>query len=233
MKIKFMKRIDWINHTVAFISALLGIFIAFQLDDWKDRINENKEIIKATTSIRDELLENRRMLRNEVEEISKWTSYMEFLIEHSGLNEEYRVKYPILRAGQIIASKKELGKIRANSGDKWFEYTKELTRINDSISLYSASLMNLYPYRAIKTDSWEATKATGIFQKLDQETIEKLTAIYHWLEKDFEINNDIIYGIDENKNIKDRVNEYKRIEKIYRLQLEILETKLRELKWDE
>lgn len=39
-----MSKIDWRNHFVAFLSALLGIFIAFQLENWREGRIERERV---------------------------------------------------------------------------------------------------------------------------------------------------------------------------------------------
>lgn len=43
-------KIDWVNHLIAFLSALLGILIAFQLEDYQEKQQEKEKLQIALTS---------------------------------------------------------------------------------------------------------------------------------------------------------------------------------------
>ena len=53
-----MKKIDWLNHFVAFASSLLGILIAFQLDNWRESRGENEKMQIALQGIKKEIENN-------------------------------------------------------------------------------------------------------------------------------------------------------------------------------
>jgi len=56
-------KIDWLNHGIAFLAALLGILIAFQLDDYQEDQQRKKELQITLSSIKKEIESNRRIYR--------------------------------------------------------------------------------------------------------------------------------------------------------------------------
>jgi hypothetical protein len=61
-----MTRIDWPNHFVGFFSALFGILIAFELDEWKEDRKDDKIADNAFVRMQQEIDMNRNMLRGMV-----------------------------------------------------------------------------------------------------------------------------------------------------------------------
>lgn len=61
-----MKNIDWPNHLVGFFSALFGILIAFELDEWKENRKDAKIAENAFIRLQQEIDINRNMLHEMV-----------------------------------------------------------------------------------------------------------------------------------------------------------------------
>jgi hypothetical protein len=61
-----MTKIDWPNHFVGFFSALFGILIAFELDEWKESRKDDKIADNAFIRMQQEIDMNRNMLRGMV-----------------------------------------------------------------------------------------------------------------------------------------------------------------------
>ena len=56
-----LSNIDWSNHIVAFFSALLGILIAFQLQDYQDDQKEEEELQITLEAIKKEIENNQNI----------------------------------------------------------------------------------------------------------------------------------------------------------------------------
>jgi hypothetical protein len=61
-----MKKIDWPDHLVGFFSALFGILIAFELDEWKETRKDEKIAAAAFVRMQQEIDINRNMLHEMV-----------------------------------------------------------------------------------------------------------------------------------------------------------------------
>ncbi|MCU0358961.1 MAG: hypothetical protein MUE95_15460, partial [Cyclobacteriaceae bacterium] len=68
MKKKDKQRIDWPNHLIGFFSALFGILIAFELDEWRERNNQRELADMAMERMMTEVEFNQNMLHSNVEE---------------------------------------------------------------------------------------------------------------------------------------------------------------------
>ena len=79
-----MHKIDWRNHFVAFLSALLGILIAFQLEDYSDNKQKEEELEIIIKSIKVEIQNNLGIYETNVRRLSEWLEYYSF---HEQMNE--------------------------------------------------------------------------------------------------------------------------------------------------
>ena len=68
-------KIDWINHLIAFLSALLGILIAFQLEDYQDKQREKEELQITLTAVKNEVENNIKIYQTNIEQLSAWLDY--------------------------------------------------------------------------------------------------------------------------------------------------------------
>ena len=69
MKDRIVK-IDWLNHFIAFLSALFGILIAFQLEDYRDDQKEKEELQITLNAIKKEIENNQKIYRTNVKTLS-------------------------------------------------------------------------------------------------------------------------------------------------------------------
>lgn len=56
-------KIDWPNHAIGFFSALFGILIAFELDQWRETRNHQEEARNAFDKLKQEIQINKNSLR--------------------------------------------------------------------------------------------------------------------------------------------------------------------------
>jgi len=59
-------RVDWPNHLIGFFSALFGILIAFELDEWREAKNNREEAHNAFDKIKQEIQINKGALHEAV-----------------------------------------------------------------------------------------------------------------------------------------------------------------------
>src|SRR5688572_17342624 len=64
MKIPRVRKlsIDWPNHIIGFFSALFGILIAFELDQWRERQQEQEIAQNAFAKLKQEIQINKNTL---------------------------------------------------------------------------------------------------------------------------------------------------------------------------
>lgn len=176
--------IDWPNHLVAFVSTILGIFIAFQLDDWQEQRKLDKNLKATLEALHEEIEANLAIYEKNVERLSEWLDYYDFMSEHTVGND-------------LIVSESKLNAVRVNNPTR-FKDLRQLRRVNDSLNAYVVDIkLDVLPITGVSTNNWQAAKSSGILTFLDHETITKLTFIYDWIERDF--------GMDENQFFKNKL----------------------------
>jgi hypothetical protein len=71
-----LSKIDWPNHIIAFFSALLGILIAFQMEDYREGKGESEELETAMRSIQLEIENNLKIYQWNTKELSNFLAYV-------------------------------------------------------------------------------------------------------------------------------------------------------------
>jgi len=218
-----INRIDWRNHFVAFISTLLGIFIAFQLEDWRESRAEQNKVKHTFLSIKFEIEGNLTIYKTNVTKIRDFLEYIDFILNHSNDDklimktldyDVYKTKYP----------------------DR-FEHVKLIRQLNDSLSEYTSSInVDFIPLTGISTSNWEAAKSTGVLTLADASRVADLTYIYEWIYKDlgFTDSDFFKYFVSNEEKFMDLsqiTTNYKRLADIYEYKLDKIESKLATISW--
>ena len=219
-----MNRIDWRNHFVAFISTLFGIFIAFQLEDWRETQAEHERLKVTFQSLKFEIEENIKIYRTNINQIRDFLDYVDFILSHNKGNskltinpadyEAYKAKYP----------------------DR-FEDVKFIRSLNDTLNEYTSSLnVDFIPLTGISTSTWEAAKSTGVLTIAEPARVSDLTYIYEWTYKDlgFTDSDFFEYFISNDKkftNLDQMIINYKRLADIYEYKLKKIENKFATTTW--
>lgn len=219
--------IDWLNHAISFLSALIGIFIAFQLEDYQDSRQEEKELEVTMNAVKLEIESNMAIYQANVDNLSAWLKYYE-LVQSIGDNREVRIKkrdfLSILKKGP-------------NRFDGWTQKRIE----NDSILIYNVGLGDIFridvaPETGISTSSWQAGLYSGTLNKVGHEKLSKLSKIYEWTSKDIGLNEREFYGnltssggID---NTDDIVVFYSKVAAIDGMKLKKIKTLYEQIDWD-
>ncbi|MBK7651827.1 MAG: hypothetical protein IPJ20_15385 [Flammeovirgaceae bacterium] len=71
-------RLDWANHLMGFFSAILGIYIAFGLENYREKNNEKEKVEIAKQAIKKEIEDNLSIYKDNIDKISSWLEYMNF-----------------------------------------------------------------------------------------------------------------------------------------------------------
>jgi hypothetical protein len=58
---------DWNNHLIGFLATILGILIAFQLQDWQDTRKEKERLELGIKSLKLEITGNRELIKSGLE----------------------------------------------------------------------------------------------------------------------------------------------------------------------
>ena len=157
-------KIDWINHLIAFLSALLGILIAFQLEDYQDKQREKEELQITLTAVKNEVENNIKIYQTNIEQLSAWLDY-------------YDLYALSMRKGDVEVNKFEFDILMSNSRkDSWNQ--KEM--VNDSILVVKAIsdlfIIDTAPITGISSSSWQAGLYSGSVNRLSYDNLSKLTS---------------------------------------------------------
>lgn len=218
-----MNKIDWKNHFVAFISTLFGIFIAFQLEDWRESRSEKERLKITFHSIKFEIEENLRIYRTNVTQIRDFLKYVDFILSHS-------------KGDKLVMKTTDYSFYQTKYPSR-FEYVKLIRNLNDSLSEYTGDLhVDFIPLTGISTSNWDAAKSTGVLTLAEPRMVSDLTYIYEWTYKDlgfvdsdffkFFISND-----EKFTDVDQMISNYKRLADIYEYKLNKIDSKLKTITW--
>lgn len=165
-----LKKIDWSNHTIGFVSTIIGILIAFQLEEWRENHDEQARIDKAELSLVTELQRNKAGLENVVKENHDWLAYANFMFAH-------------LRNDKLACTQQELDSISKVYPER-FDNVTFLRKLNRTENLYNFSFeVDRHFIFQIETDAWAAAKSSGILNFMEQENVFWYVKTYKELER--------------------------------------------------
>jgi hypothetical protein len=164
-----MKKIDWPNHLIGFFSALFGILIAFELDEWKESRKDSKIADNAYTRMLQEIDINRNMLREMVN-----TNLL--MIE--GLQEQVLDK--VDNRLIFIGSKDqalEVNNTQPLSRIAFVHMPEGERRPHDQAVLHVIFSGLVHP--VIHSSAWESAKTIGALNSMSYEKVLSLSSIYN------------------------------------------------------
>lgn len=217
-------KIDWINHSVAFFSALLGILIAFQLEDYQDRRQENEKLEVTLGAIRSEIENNRRIYQTNVEKLTDFVEYFEL----NGM---------VDGKGELVLEDEKFERMKLRSPGRFSEWVL-VRRGNNGTSVFTNCefVIDVAPETGISTSSWKAGLFEGVLNRLDHDKLSKITHIYEWVEKDIGLNERDFY---ENSILNDItliapiIDHFKKIVVVQKFKLGIIDSYYNEIDWDQ
>lgn len=160
-------KIDWPNHIIGFFSALFGILIAFELDEWRQTRSEQQIALNAFTNLKNEVDLNKNILHENVQENLKTLHSLQSLLP--------RIEHNLSFSG----SKREADSLNKQFGRIIF--------IDVSDSLHSPHTAR-WPVHfgvgsitvpSLQASAWESAKATGALNFLSYEKVASLSFVYN------------------------------------------------------
>ncbi len=168
---KLLTGIDWRTQIVAFIGTILGIIIAFQLEDRQEQNIKEERLRTAIENLNREIAENLKNLESTKESNETWTGYLNFLIGKRCENQE------------LALMDNELDSLR-KIYPIYFKENRQILNlivkkvIKKDYKLYQICYFNAFKEAAIVTDNWEAAKQSGVFLTMNPTQILYYTQIY-------------------------------------------------------
>jgi hypothetical protein len=174
-----LNNIDWKGQIVSFVGTVLGIIIAFQLEDRQEQKLKEERVSTAIENLNLEITKNLRTLDSISNNNDNWINYLNFLIGKHCENQ------------QITLRDNELDSLRNVYPDYFIENPQILNLIvkkviKDHYKLYQICFYNSFDEATITTDNLEAAKQSGVFLTMNPNQILYYTQIY----RNFNILND-------------------------------------------
>lgn len=166
---RFFKRIDWPNHFMAFVSTLLGVWLAFYLGNYNEYKREHARMEVAIKSVRQELTKN---LAKTKEHMVHVDSLLGAIKAFSKLIDDNM---------NMVATENQMADFIEHHG--WFMRLGEKRPLRDSFFEYDGRLnLNLH-YANLSEIAWENTKLMDVLHLIDTETAFQLHGIYRLQEE--------------------------------------------------
>jgi hypothetical protein len=159
--------IDWPNHIIAFFSALFGILIAFELDEWRERRKEQELAQSAFANLRNEVGINKNLL-----------------------HENIRANLQVIRSLQGVLPSIDKNLVFHGSTQQADSINKKFGRlifVNLADSIQSGRQWS-WPVHfgvgnisipSLQVSAWESAKATGALNFLPYERVLSLSFVYN------------------------------------------------------
>lgn len=170
MKIPRLKKfsIDWPNHIIGFFSALFGILIAFELDQWRERQQEQEIAQSAFTKLKQEIQINSNALHETVATNRTLLSLLRTKLLPD-LNDKLQFKGTRQQADSINHHK-NLSIVVYIDTVSWLE-----RKANAPAHIVLGNLIQ----PVMQYSAWESAKAIGALNFMDYEKVLSLSSIYN------------------------------------------------------
>jgi len=159
-------KVDWPNHTIGFFSALFGILIAFELDQWRENENNKDDAHNAFLKIKQEVQINKDILHETVNTNLRLIDLLEIELVPF-INDRLEYKGPTEKAAEINQNVQPIGRII----------------IGDSLAAFitSPALINMGSLLrpALHNSAWESAKATGVINYIEYEKVLSISSLYN------------------------------------------------------
>jgi hypothetical protein len=166
MKRKRKNRIDWPNHLIGFFSALFGILVAFELDEWREQNNQRELTSIALERMITEIEFNQNMLHTNVEENALRIQILHALTD--------KLDDQLLFTGT---------RYEADSINRYYAHFILLDTVNYNAQRkgYPAHMdFSHLTMLTQHTSAWESAKATGVLNFMGYEKVLMLSSVYNY-----------------------------------------------------
>ena len=173
-------KIDWPNHIIGFFSALFGILIAFELEEWRDEKNQIEIARIAFENLKKEVQINQNSLHENVANNIRHINTLQELLSKM----DYQLRF--------TGSKAEADSINQNFSQVVFiEWNDSVTKSRMVKPVVNIGMHNI-TIPTLQSSAWESAKATGALNLMEYEKVQSLSYLYnpsHILEELNEIKN--------------------------------------------
>ena len=156
-------KIDWPNHIIGFFSALFGILIAFELEEWRDQKNQVEIAQIAFENLKKEIQINQNSLHENVANNINHITALQSLLPKL----DSQLKF----TGSLI----EADSINQYFGQVVFIEKKSATDDKPAVHIGLGNIA----VPIIQSSAWESAKATGALNLMNYEKVLSLSSLYN------------------------------------------------------
>jgi hypothetical protein len=193
--------IDWSNHLITFIATLLGILVAFQLDDWNNTRRQDEAIRAAIGSLKSELEANFRIINDNLGRLPNFTGL-------NGAILKFRVsEIPDDLNVTLVCNRSQFDSLRSIYPDRIKE--ESVVRRKNSKVEFQAPWDGFFPER-LNFDNWDAVKSSGILYAFRHDQTIAFNRVYSHLQRNTAgVNEDdiVLMQVQDKKLDPDLFNE--------------------------
>ena len=160
-------KIDWPNHIIGFFSALFGILIAFELEEWRDEKNQIEIARIAFENLKKEVQINQNSLRENIAINVKHLKSLQALLNRMDNQLGF------------IGSKEEADSINRNFSQVAFIEWDDAVNKNTLVKPIVIIGLHNITIPMIQSSAWESAKATGALNLMDYEKVLSLSSLYN------------------------------------------------------
>jgi hypothetical protein len=166
-----MARIDWSNHVVGFFSALFGILIAFELDEWKENRKEETVAANAFVRLQQEIDINRNMLHEMVNTNLSLINDLETKVLDKVDNDLI-----------FVGTREDWNEINTNEKLSNFAFVLPIRDKQNNIASEVSVLHVVFGglvHPTIHNSAWESAKTIGALNSMSYEKVLSLSSLYN------------------------------------------------------
>jgi hypothetical protein len=161
---RFFKQIDWPNHLMAFISTLLGVWLAISLGNSNQHRQEVSRMKIAMANVKQELQNNNRKAKNHIAHLD---SLLRAVNTFSKMIDENM---------ELVATERQMEEFISES--EWFISVESKRPLRDSLYIYDGNLNLNLQLMNVSDIAWENTKLMDVLHLIDTETAFQLHGVY-------------------------------------------------------
>lgn len=158
-------KIDWPNHLIGFFSALFGILIAFELDDWREERNQAELARIAFENLKKEVQINQGILHENIKHNLGYIHRLQDLLPK--INDQL----------QFTGTKEEADSVNLHFGKIIFVDTANQDKSKKPPPVVIG--MGNINVPSLQSAAWESAKATGALNLMGYEKVLSLSFVYN------------------------------------------------------
>jgi hypothetical protein len=213
------KKIDWLNHAIAFAASVIGIFIAFQLDDWQEQRSRRAQLETTLKGIKAEIEGNLAIYHENDSLLQQFVSYADFYDRH-------------FDNGALLCTDRALQDARRINPER-FGDLKYVGKVNDTTKRYEMTFtFDFLPTSGISTANWDNARSSGILVHVDHDRVVLLTRVYEWTSKKLGISDEELENnLFAFHNVEQLRHDYRLISRSYGVKYRHVKQYYEQIKW--